>query len=639
MSSLTLSPLFPTIKPFRSTSTSIALVLLLGLFLRCCIGLGPHSGYNIPPRFGDFEAQRHWMEITLHLPIEEWYGGKHKWNDLQYWGLDYPPLTAYHSKLCGKVLNWTLPESVQLGISRGNETLQTRSWMRALALISDLLTYFPAMMLYFSSDSKLLLLAIISPTMIVIDHGHFQFNSVAHGFVVFAVLLLEPHVILGGRHRHHHHHHLNNKQPQSDLTRKNNSIINSRIPAWKASLASIFFCLALNFKQMTLYYSPAFFFFLLIQWCIFGQRSSSKVGDDSPNNNNTVTNSSSRNTWLVIIYRVMLLGATVLGTFLIIWLPFLSSQDTLFAVVRRVFPFERGIFEDKVGNFWCTINAIVKIRSWFSQSMLAIFALVLTVLFSFVPIAIGCVMKSSKSQTSNQNNENQFLLRQSLFVSSLGFFLFSFQVHEKSILLPSVASLLLLPVDPFMSILFQVAAMYGMVPLLTQDGIIVTSTACTGFFVMMAYLAFGLPRTLTRNTFLNGIIVNGFILFHFIIAMILCVLVTNRIMTPLPNLPDLWIVLLEGHAFGLYVLFYGWGVYGLMLSGVSKEEQEVVADSNNLASKGDGSSNGWAIFESLIWCKDDGEDDQQQQQQQQQLPPSTSLDGISGNVGWNKKMD
>ena len=24
-------------------------------------------------------------------------------NDLLYWGLDYPPLTAYHSKICGYV--------------------------------------------------------------------------------------------------------------------------------------------------------------------------------------------------------------------------------------------------------------------------------------------------------------------------------------------------------------------------------------------------------------------------------------------------------------------------------------------------------------------------------------------------------
>jgi hypothetical protein len=48
--------------------------------------------------FGDFEAQRHWMEITSHLPISQWY-----FYDLPYWGLDYPPLTAYHSCILGKM--------------------------------------------------------------------------------------------------------------------------------------------------------------------------------------------------------------------------------------------------------------------------------------------------------------------------------------------------------------------------------------------------------------------------------------------------------------------------------------------------------------------------------------------------------
>jgi hypothetical protein len=43
--------------------------------------------------FGDFEAQRHWLEITLHLPVREWY-----FYDLPYWGLDCasapsPPLS------------------------------------------------------------------------------------------------------------------------------------------------------------------------------------------------------------------------------------------------------------------------------------------------------------------------------------------------------------------------------------------------------------------------------------------------------------------------------------------------------------------------------------------------------------------
>jgi alpha-1,3-glucosyltransferase len=30
------------------------------------------SGAGKPPMFGDYEAQRHWMEITFNLPIEEW---------------------------------------------------------------------------------------------------------------------------------------------------------------------------------------------------------------------------------------------------------------------------------------------------------------------------------------------------------------------------------------------------------------------------------------------------------------------------------------------------------------------------------------------------------------------------------------
>ena len=60
----------------------------------------PHVllGQGTPPMFGDYEAQRHWMELTNHLPLRQWYT-----YDLQYWGLDYPPLTAYHSWLCGKM--------------------------------------------------------------------------------------------------------------------------------------------------------------------------------------------------------------------------------------------------------------------------------------------------------------------------------------------------------------------------------------------------------------------------------------------------------------------------------------------------------------------------------------------------------
>ena len=114
------SPAFPLVAFFwparKGTSQWVILPLVLmvvGLF-RWCAGLWGYSGtdllpqlhfiglpmlgFQTPPMHGDYEAQRHWMEITTQLPVSEWY-----FYDLQYWGLDYPPLTAYHSWLLGKM--------------------------------------------------------------------------------------------------------------------------------------------------------------------------------------------------------------------------------------------------------------------------------------------------------------------------------------------------------------------------------------------------------------------------------------------------------------------------------------------------------------------------------------------------------
>lgn len=80
-------------------------------------------GFNTPPMHGDLEAQRHWMEITIHLPMSQWY-----LYDLQYWGLDYPPLTAYHSWLLGKVYVRSanvLFEKPMLTTSVGPSSIQT----------------------------------------------------------------------------------------------------------------------------------------------------------------------------------------------------------------------------------------------------------------------------------------------------------------------------------------------------------------------------------------------------------------------------------------------------------------------------------------------------------------------------------
>ncbi|CAG8524208.1 3722_t:CDS:2 [Acaulospora colombiana] len=178
------------------------------------------SGYNTPPMYGDYEAQRHWMEITLHIPISQWY-----YYDLEWWGLDYPPLTAYVSWIC--------------------------------------------------------------------------------------------------------------------------------------------------------------------------------------------------------------------ATFGIIFFPFLDSFEHISQVVLRMFPLQRGLYEDKVSNIWCAVNVVIKLRETFEIQSLTWISLV-TTLLAVLP---SCLHLGSSS--------NKRGLIYGLANSSLAFFMFSFQVHEKSILLPALPITLLILNEPF----------------------------------------------------------------------------------------------------------------------------------------------------------------------------------------------
>jgi len=67
-------------------------------------------------------------------------------NELQYWGLDYPPLSAFHSYGLGIFFSNILPESVQLFSSRGFESPEHKFWMRLSVLLSDILL--PAVIIF-----------------------------------------------------------------------------------------------------------------------------------------------------------------------------------------------------------------------------------------------------------------------------------------------------------------------------------------------------------------------------------------------------------------------------------------------------------------------------------------------------------
>ena len=77
-------------------------LLFAALLVRWLVALHGVSGYQEAPKNGDFEAQRHWMEIAIHIPVSQWYTNSTT-NPFEHWGLDYPPLSGYLSFVFGKM--------------------------------------------------------------------------------------------------------------------------------------------------------------------------------------------------------------------------------------------------------------------------------------------------------------------------------------------------------------------------------------------------------------------------------------------------------------------------------------------------------------------------------------------------------
>ena len=403
------------------------LIILGSITIRSLISHHPHSGQGKPPLFGDYEAQRHWQEVTNNLPVEEWYFNSTR-NDLQYWGLDYPPLTAYHSYLVG--LSAPHKSFVEFYASRGLETTEHKTFMRNSVLFADISLFLPAAAFFSKSlhpdesrrkFNQIVTLSAISlyPGLALIDNGHFQYNNISLGLFLFAAGCL--------------------------------------LRGWDLT-GSMMFVAALNYKQMELYHALPFFFYLLGK-------------------------SLRQPTWFRKAVKLGGIASVVLITFIAIWWPFLSDTEQTLQVLRRIFPIARGVFEDKVANFWCTLNIFVKIKTLIAAESAAVLCLAVTCI---------AVLPSNIYLLLNPSEEN-FMLSQ--IITSLGFFLFSFQVHEKSILLAAI------PVAAFsttafvrskaketsyVAVWFLSLSTLSMWPLLQKDGLGLPTLSLTTFFIVLS---------------------------------------------------------------------------------------------------------------------------------------------------------
>lgn len=508
------SPLYDFLSPFKPVANqwcSKYIIILFALTVRCAIGLGSYSGKNTPPMFGDFEAQRHWMELTSKLPINKWY-----WYDLKYWGLDYPPLTAYHSYILGKLGSFFNPTWFDLDISRGCESTDLKSYMNFTVLISELVCYIPAV-IYFSKwmgkhrsqspvGQYMAAAAILfQPSLMLIDYGHFQYNSVMLGLTVYSI---------------------------------NNLLDEFYAPA------AICFVLSMCFKQMALYYSPIFFSYLL---------------------------SKSLYTPRFNLPRFISVSIATVLTFLIMFGPLYIFGDfsNVLQSIQRIFPLERGLFEDKVANFWCVSNVFIKYKEVYTPKMLQLYSLTATFI-AFLPSVIIIFLYPKKH-----------ILPYALTASSMSFFFFSFQVHEKTILL-CLLPITLLYISTDWTVLSMVnwmnnIGLYTLWPLLKKDGlqlqylvILFWTNWLLGNFNLFIpkfilkllspnYFDYNYKQRvlLPDNVSWKVIIISSYILMLFLHL-------AELFIQPPKRYPDIWVVANCTLGFCCFLLFWFWNYYKLI---------------------------------------------------------------------------
>ncbi|KAL1444876.1 hypothetical protein MTO96_045348, partial [Rhipicephalus appendiculatus] len=402
-------------------------------------------------------------------------------NDLLYWGLDYPPLTAYHSWLCGKVAEVINGSWVALNASRGTESYDHKLFMRYTVLAADVLVYFPAVLFFWNSlrspvrmkprDVAIAsTLTLIVPGLVLIDHGHFQYNCVSLGLSLLAVALLERE---------------------------------------RPLLSAVAFSLALNYKQMALYYAIPFFCYLL-GCCFQRQGLGSKL-------------------------RLFLgLALAVATTFGACWAPYLGSPDRALQVVRRLFPLDRGLFEDKVANIWCTLSIVVKLKSLYSPTALAFVSGLVTLCTASIS-AIDVLLRPTPER-----------FRFTLINCSLAFFLCSYQVHEKTILFPALAFYLILDKHPGLVVWFSTLATFSMFPLLYKDGLVTPYFALVVLNLVFVYQAY--LKDVTRSSQVTLL---------FVLSLMGCIALNalHLTMPPPTRYPDLHQLLNAAYSCGHFVLF------------------------------------------------------------------------------------
>jgi alpha-1,3-glucosyltransferase len=430
--------------------------------------------------------------------------------------------------------------------------------MRSTVLVSEYLIYVPAAVIFLRRFSRLhgvhtweasiaLMALLMQPSTTLIDHAHFQYNTVMLGFVLASM---------------------------------------SSMLAGRRLWASVFFVAALGFKQMALYYAPAVFAYLL-GVCTFPRIEIVRLATIA-----VVTVIS-----FLMLFTPLFLGSlydahrgispdpaaksppALLPIFSALPIRFNTSSWyyppllQLSQSIHRIFPFARGLFEDKVANVWCSLDVLIKLRQ-FSPTFLQRLSLLATLAAIIPPCSI--IFFKPKKQ----------LLPLAFAATAWAFFLCSFQVHEKSVLLPLLPMTVqlasnggLTPATRAWVGWANALAIWTMYPLLQRDGLRVPYVILA---LLWAYLL-GLPPTSLAAYFGHkqggeGRLSWGAKALHLLFY---AVMITwhgaEAWVTPPDDKPDLWVVANVGVGCAGFGICYLWCLWRLVTeSGLWKGQRRSI---------------------------------------------------------------
>lgn len=447
--------------------------------------------------------------------------------------------------ISGSVIN---PAWFSLVSSRGFEHQLLKVYMRATVLVSEYLIYIPAAIILIRNLSRLrgvnkwkssvaLVAILMQPSTILIDHAHFQYNTVMLGFVLASV---------------------------------------SSMLAGRSLWGCVFFVAALCFKQMALYYAPAIFAYLLGS-CLAPRLDFRRF----------VAIAGVTAISFAVMFAPLLLGALydnhrgISPTPNLKAPPFLSSLpitlDTkalyyplllqITQSLHRIFPFARGLFEDKVANAWCVIHTGHKLNRY-SIPLLQRASLTATFI-SILPTLITISYFPRRE-----------LLPWAMASTAWGFYLCSFQVHEKSVLLPLLPMTFLLGGEGGLGTEIRAwvgwANMLGcwtLFPLLKRDELRVPYFVLS---LLWAYLL-GLPPTslslyFGRQSRKGGLSMPAKILHLGFYAAMVAWHFLEAFVDPPQGKPDFWVVLnciIGAAGFAICLLWCSWQL--ILRSGVMDE--------------------------------------------------------------------